>query len=98
MAVSSSVVHIYMVNNMLLIFIFFLVSLSGCPIAAAEKLSKGHDKPQLSQPGGESFKGCPNDRVLRWEIQKQYMCCLYFITFDKYKASRGKKCSKRLIR
>ncbi|XP_073326480.1 myelin transcription factor 1 [Pagrus major] len=40
-------------------------SLSGCPIAAAEKLSKGHDKPLLSQPGSELLKGCPNDRVLR---------------------------------
>ncbi|XP_076596166.1 myelin transcription factor 1 isoform X2 [Chaetodon auriga] len=40
-------------------------SLSGCPIAAAEKLSKGHDKPHLSQPGSENLKGCPNDRVLR---------------------------------
>ncbi|XP_019111122.1 myelin transcription factor 1 isoform X2 [Larimichthys crocea] len=36
-------------------------SLSGCPIAAAEKLSKGHDKPHLSQPGSEHL----NDRVLR---------------------------------
>ncbi|KAF1390906.1 hypothetical protein PFLUV_G00062970 [Perca fluviatilis] len=40
-------------------------SLSGCPIAAAEKLSKGHDKQLLSQPGGEHLKGSPNDRVLR---------------------------------
>ncbi|XP_071329488.1 myelin transcription factor 1 isoform X5 [Trachinotus anak] len=41
-------------------------SLSGCPIAAAEKLSKGHDKQQhLSQPGAEHLKGSPNDRVLR---------------------------------
>nr|XP_046251963.1 myelin transcription factor 1-like isoform X3 [Scatophagus argus] len=40
-------------------------SLSGCPIAAAEKLSKGHDKPHLSQPGSDHLKGCPNDRVLR---------------------------------
>ncbi|XP_030280139.1 myelin transcription factor 1 isoform X5 [Sparus aurata] len=40
-------------------------SLSGCPIAAAEKLSKGQDKPHLSQPGSELLKGCPNDRVLR---------------------------------
>ncbi|XP_076023280.1 myelin transcription factor 1 isoform X2 [Genypterus blacodes] len=40
-------------------------SLSGCPIAAAEKLSKGHDKQHLSQPSGEPFKGSPNDRVLR---------------------------------
>ncbi|KAM9350601.1 myelin transcription factor 1 [Symphorus nematophorus] len=40
-------------------------SLSGCPIAAAEKLSKGHDKPHLSQPGSEHLKGCHNDRVLR---------------------------------
>ncbi|XP_068609593.1 myelin transcription factor 1 [Brachionichthys hirsutus] len=39
-------------------------SLSGCPIAAAEKLSKGHDKPHPAQPGGE-LKGSPNDRVLR---------------------------------
>ncbi|XP_077571181.1 myelin transcription factor 1-like isoform X5 [Stigmatopora nigra] len=39
-------------------------SLSGCPIAAAEKLSKNHDKP-LSQPGSELLKGSPNDRVLR---------------------------------
>ncbi|XP_028265598.1 myelin transcription factor 1 isoform X3 [Parambassis ranga] len=39
-------------------------SLSGCPIAAAEKLSKGHDKPHLSQPGSEHLKGSPNDRVL----------------------------------
>ncbi|XP_054464450.1 myelin transcription factor 1 [Anoplopoma fimbria] len=40
-------------------------SLSGCPIAAAEKLSKGHDKQLLSQPGSEHLKGSPNDRVLR---------------------------------
>ncbi|KAK9515862.1 hypothetical protein VZT92_026464 [Zoarces viviparus] len=40
-------------------------SLSGCPIAAAEKLSKGHDKQHLSQPGSEHLKGSPNDRVLR---------------------------------
>uniref|UniRef100_A0A1A8F2F4 Myelin transcription factor 1b n=1 Tax=Nothobranchius korthausae TaxID=1143690 RepID=A0A1A8F2F4_9TELE len=40
-------------------------SLSGCPIAAAEKLSKGHDKQHLSPPGGELLKGSPNDRVLR---------------------------------
>ncbi|XP_051281949.1 myelin transcription factor 1 isoform X5 [Dicentrarchus labrax] len=40
-------------------------SLSGCPIAAAEKLSKGHDKQHLSQPGTEHLKGCHNDRVLR---------------------------------
>uniref|UniRef100_A0A673BI64 Myelin transcription factor 1b n=1 Tax=Sphaeramia orbicularis TaxID=375764 RepID=A0A673BI64_9TELE len=40
-------------------------SLSGCPIAAAEKLSKTHDKPHLSQPGTEHLKGSPNDRVLR---------------------------------
>ncbi|XP_065105824.2 myelin transcription factor 1 isoform X4 [Paramisgurnus dabryanus] len=41
-------------------------SLSGCPIAAAEKLSKGHDKQHLPQPMGEHMKGSPNsDRVLR---------------------------------
>ncbi|KAG7224246.1 hypothetical protein INR49_000489 [Caranx melampygus] len=40
-------------------------SLSGCPIAAAEKLSKSHDKQHLSQPGAEHLKGSPNDRVLR---------------------------------
>nr|XP_054602275.1 myelin transcription factor 1 [Nothobranchius furzeri] len=40
-------------------------SLSGCPIAAAEKLSKGHEKQHLSPPGGELLKGSPNDRVLR---------------------------------
>ncbi|XP_028307679.1 myelin transcription factor 1 isoform X4 [Gouania willdenowi] len=40
-------------------------SLSGCPIAAAEKLSKSHDKPHLPQPGSELLKGSPNDRVLR---------------------------------
>ncbi|KAM9855317.1 myelin transcription factor 1-like [Aulostomus maculatus] len=40
-------------------------SLSGCPIAAAEKLSKSHDKQLLSQPGSEHLKGSPNDRVLR---------------------------------
>uniref|UniRef100_A0A8D3EEA9 Myelin transcription factor 1b n=1 Tax=Scophthalmus maximus TaxID=52904 RepID=A0A8D3EEA9_SCOMX len=40
-------------------------SLSGCPIAAAEKLTKGHDKQHLSQPGSEHLKGSPNDRVLR---------------------------------
>ncbi|XP_026223579.1 myelin transcription factor 1 isoform X3 [Anabas testudineus] len=40
-------------------------SLSGCPIAAAEKLSKSHDKPHISQPGSEHLKGSPNDRVLR---------------------------------
>ncbi|XP_042348100.1 myelin transcription factor 1 isoform X2 [Plectropomus leopardus] len=39
-------------------------SLSGCPIAAAEKLSKSHDKQHLSQPGSEHLKGSPNDRVL----------------------------------
>ncbi|XP_048034007.1 myelin transcription factor 1 isoform X5 [Megalobrama amblycephala] len=41
-------------------------SLSGCPIAAAEKLSKSHDKQHLPQPMGEHIKGSPNsDRVLR---------------------------------
>ncbi|XP_074537868.1 myelin transcription factor 1 isoform X2 [Halichoeres trimaculatus] len=40
-------------------------SLSGCPIAAAEKLSKGHDKQLLSPPSSELLKGSPNDRVLR---------------------------------
>ncbi|KAF7658162.1 hypothetical protein LDENG_00016970 [Lucifuga dentata] len=40
-------------------------SLSGCPIAAAEKLTKSHDKQHLSQPGSEHLKGSPNDRVLR---------------------------------
>uniref|UniRef100_A0A3Q4GPV5 Myelin transcription factor 1b n=1 Tax=Neolamprologus brichardi TaxID=32507 RepID=A0A3Q4GPV5_NEOBR len=40
-------------------------SLSGCPIAAAEKLSKSHDKQHLSQSGSEHLKGSPNDRVLR---------------------------------
>ncbi|XP_008316539.1 myelin transcription factor 1 isoform X5 [Cynoglossus semilaevis] len=40
-------------------------SLSGCPIAAAEKLSKSHDKQLLCQPGTEHLKGSPNDRVLR---------------------------------
>ncbi|XP_030623286.1 myelin transcription factor 1 [Chanos chanos] len=41
-------------------------SLSGCPIAAAEKLSKSHDKQHLSQPMSEHPKGSPNsDRVLR---------------------------------
>uniref|UniRef100_A0A671T4R0 Myelin transcription factor 1-like n=1 Tax=Sinocyclocheilus anshuiensis TaxID=1608454 RepID=A0A671T4R0_9TELE len=41
-------------------------SLSGCPIAAAEKLSKTHDKQHLPQPIGEHIKGSPNsDRVLR---------------------------------
>ncbi|XP_047224322.1 myelin transcription factor 1 isoform X1 [Girardinichthys multiradiatus] len=40
-------------------------SLSGCPIAAAEKLSKTHDKQHLSQLGSEHLKGSPNDRVLR---------------------------------
>uniref|UniRef100_A0A3Q3IQA4 Myelin transcription factor 1 domain-containing protein n=1 Tax=Monopterus albus TaxID=43700 RepID=A0A3Q3IQA4_MONAL len=40
-------------------------SLSGCPIAAAEKLSKTHDKQHLPQPGSEHLKGSPNDRVLR---------------------------------
>ncbi|XP_061544160.1 myelin transcription factor 1-like isoform X7 [Phycodurus eques] len=39
-------------------------SLSGCPIAAAEKLSKTHDK-QIPQPGSDLLKGSPNDRVLR---------------------------------
>ncbi|XP_068454038.1 myelin transcription factor 1-like [Clinocottus analis] len=40
-------------------------SLSGCPIAAAEKLTKGHDKQHLSPAGSEHLKGSPNDRVLR---------------------------------
>ncbi|KAM4610640.1 LOW QUALITY PROTEIN: myelin transcription factor 1 [Polymixia lowei] len=40
-------------------------SLSGCPIAAAEKLSKSHDKQHLPQPISEHLKGSPNDRVLR---------------------------------
>ncbi len=59
-------------HALLLMFICFLFlhpsSLSGCPIAAAEKLSKGHDKQHLSQPGSEHLKGSPNDRVLRWVI------------------------------
>ncbi|XP_026106136.1 myelin transcription factor 1-like isoform X4 [Carassius auratus] len=41
-------------------------SLSGCPIAAAEKLSKSHDKQHLPQPMGEHIKGTLNsDRILR---------------------------------
>ncbi|XP_046726090.1 myelin transcription factor 1 isoform X1 [Silurus meridionalis] len=41
-------------------------SLSGCPIAAAEKLSKSHDKQQLLQPQTEQPKSSPNtERVLR---------------------------------
>uniref|UniRef100_A0A8C7Z686 Myelin transcription factor 1b n=1 Tax=Oryzias sinensis TaxID=183150 RepID=A0A8C7Z686_9TELE len=40
-------------------------SLSGCPIAAAEKLSKTHDKPAVAPPTSELLKGSPNDRVLR---------------------------------
>ncbi|KAG2461757.1 MYT1 factor, partial [Polypterus senegalus] len=41
-------------------------SLSGCPIAAAEKLAKSHEKQQISQPVSEQPKGSPNsDRVLR---------------------------------
>uniref|UniRef100_A0A9J8D0M1 Myelin transcription factor 1 n=1 Tax=Cyprinus carpio carpio TaxID=630221 RepID=A0A9J8D0M1_CYPCA len=41
-------------------------SLSGCPIAAAEKLSKSHEKQHLPQPMSEHIKGSPNsDRVLR---------------------------------
>ncbi|XP_026055281.1 myelin transcription factor 1 isoform X4 [Carassius auratus] len=41
-------------------------SLSGCPIAAAEKLSKTHDKQHLPQPMAEHIKGSPNsDRILR---------------------------------
>ncbi|TRY83654.1 hypothetical protein DNTS_017546 [Danionella cerebrum] len=41
-------------------------SLSGCPIAAAEKLTKTHDKQHLPQPMSEHIKGSPNsDRVLR---------------------------------
>ncbi|XP_026862804.2 myelin transcription factor 1 isoform X3 [Electrophorus electricus] len=41
-------------------------SLSGCPIAAAEKLSKNHDKQHLPQPMSEPPKSSPNsDRVLR---------------------------------
>lgn len=59
---------------LLLIFTVFLLlrpfSLSGCPIAAAEKLSKSHDKQHLAQPGSEHLKGSPNDRVLRWVIKK----------------------------
>ncbi|XP_066526563.1 myelin transcription factor 1 isoform X2 [Hoplias malabaricus] len=41
-------------------------SLSGCPIAAAEKLSKSHDKQHLGQPMSEQPKDSPNsERVLR---------------------------------
>ncbi|XP_015220438.1 myelin transcription factor 1 isoform X2 [Lepisosteus oculatus] len=41
-------------------------SLSGCPIAAAEKLSKSHEKQQVPQPSSDHPKGSPNsDRVLR---------------------------------
>lgn len=43
-------------------------SLSGCPIAAAEKLSKTHDKPAVAPPTSELLKVSPNDRVLRWVI------------------------------
>lgn len=40
-------------------------SLSGCPIAAAEKLAKSHEKQQ--PPAGESAKsGSSSDRTLRW--------------------------------
>ncbi|KAJ8257336.1 hypothetical protein GJAV_G00184500 [Gymnothorax javanicus] len=43
----------------------FAECLSGCPIAAAEKLSKTHEKQQLPQPISEHPKGSPNsDRVL----------------------------------
>lgn len=45
---------------------YCVLSLSGCPIAAAEKLSKSHDKQQLLQPMAEQPKGSPNsERVLR---------------------------------
>ncbi|TSM04926.1 Myelin transcription factor 1 [Bagarius yarrelli] len=40
-------------------------SLSGCPIAAAEKLSKSHDKQQLLQPITEQPKVSPNPEGLR---------------------------------
>ncbi|XP_029291827.1 myelin transcription factor 1 [Cottoperca gobio] len=46
-------------------------SLSGCPIAAADKLSKGHDKQHLSQPGSEHLKGSPNDRVLSGQTKQR---------------------------
>lgn len=40
-------------------------SLSGCPIAAAEKLAKSHEKQQ--PPAGDSAKsGSSSDRTLRW--------------------------------
>lgn len=69
--------QLHVVSNMtppfsIHLFDFLLLhpcSLSGCPIAAAEKLTKGHDKQHLSQPGSEHLKGSPNDRVLRWVIE-----------------------------
>lgn len=40
-------------------------SLSGCPIAAAEKLAKSHEK-QQPQTGDPSKTGSNSDRILRW--------------------------------
>lgn len=41
-----------------------LSSLSGCPIAAAEKLAKSHEK-QQPQTGDPSKNGSSSDRILR---------------------------------
>lgn len=40
-------------------------SLSGCPIAAAEKLAKSHEKQQL-QTGDPPKNNSNSDRILRW--------------------------------
>ena len=99
--------QIYIVFTFIFLLFFRPPSLSGCPIAAAEKLSKGQDKPHLSQPGSELLKGCPNDRVLRLVINKtaiiyvQHMNEVFFlqlnlITFDKYGATIATKDNKML--
>lgn len=57
----------------LLYFFHFVLSwhsLSGCPIAAAEKLAKAHEKHQACN-GTKSSQG--SDRVLRWGLISQPM-------------------------
>lgn len=47
------------------VFPFLPSSLSGCPIAAAEKLAKSHEKQQL-QTGDPPKNNSNSDRILRW--------------------------------
>lgn len=75
------------VPHTLLFFSLFLLthSLSGCPIAAAEKLAKSHEK-QQTQSGDPSKPSSNSDRILRyvgWEAELQQQpacsCCILIL-------------------